>query len=59
MKIISIIVNFFGSGFSTEKYNAIADRNVVVKFYTLPGYQILKIQNNKLRKLRKTLVYQF
>mgnify|MGYP000636810595 CR=1 FL=1 len=31
MKIISIIVNFFGSGFSTEKYRAIADKNVVVK----------------------------
>ena len=25
-----MIVNFFGSGFSTEKYKAIADRNVVV-----------------------------
>ncbi len=31
MKIISIIFNFFGSGFSTEKYRAIADKNVVVK----------------------------
>ena len=31
MKIISIIVNFFGSGFSTEKYKAIADKKVVVR----------------------------
>ena len=29
--MISIIVNFFGSGFSTEKYKAIADKNVVVR----------------------------
>ena len=31
IKIISIIVNFFGSGFSTEKYKAIADKKVVVR----------------------------
>jgi len=28
--MISIIVIFFGSGFSTEKYKAIADKKVVV-----------------------------
>ena len=35
MKIISIIVNFFGAGFSTEKYSAFADKNVVVKIAIL------------------------